>query len=162
MSFILHVDLCDTVATADNNITKVEVHVIDVNDHAPVFVADSLLAAVAEEAEFDTTVTVLRVSPFFHIPHLTLSTSLSPPHLTLSILTLSTSPHSLHLTSLSPPHLTLSTSLSPPHLTLSILTLSTSPSSPHPLHLTLSCSPYRQPIKTEMAHLVQCTMRSWQ
>lgn len=90
MSFILHLDLCDTVATADNNITKVEVHVIDVNDHAPVFMADSLLAAVAEEAEFDTTVTVLQVSPFIYLislfPHLTLSTSphSSPPNLTLS------------------------------------------------------------------------------
>lgn len=76
----LHLDLCDTVAIADNNITKVEVHVIDVNDHAPVFVADSLLAAVAEEAEFDTTVTVLKVSVFLHI---TLPPSLSllfPPY----------------------------------------------------------------------------------
>jgi hypothetical protein len=54
------IDLCDTVATQKNNITKVEVHLIDVNDQRPQFVPESLLAAVAEEAEFDTTVTVLQ------------------------------------------------------------------------------------------------------
>ena len=56
-----HTDLCDTVATQRNNITKVEVSLIDVNDHPPQFVPDSLLAAVAEEAEFGTTVTELQV-----------------------------------------------------------------------------------------------------
>ena len=50
------------MATQNNNITKVEVSVIDVNDQQPQFDPDSLIAAVAEEAEFDTTVTVLKVS----------------------------------------------------------------------------------------------------
>ena len=54
------------MATQNNNITKVEVFLVDVNDQQPVFVADSLLAAVAEEAEFDTTVTVLKVCPHTH------------------------------------------------------------------------------------------------
>lgn len=36
--------------------------VTDVNDNPPVFVASSLLAAVAEEAEFGTTVTTILVS----------------------------------------------------------------------------------------------------
>ena len=54
-------DLCNTVATQRNSITKVEVSLVDVNDHAPEFVPDSLLAAVAEEAEFGTTITELRV-----------------------------------------------------------------------------------------------------
>ena len=49
------------MATQKNNITKVEVSLVDVNDHAPEFVPDSLLAAVAEEAEFGTTVTELQV-----------------------------------------------------------------------------------------------------
>jgi hypothetical protein len=35
---------------------------VDVNDHAPEFVPDSLLAAVAEEAEFGTTVTELQAT----------------------------------------------------------------------------------------------------
>ena len=56
------IDLCDTVATQDNNITKVEVSLVDINDHAPVFDPDTLLAVVAEEAEFDTTITVLKVA----------------------------------------------------------------------------------------------------
>ena len=53
--------MCNTVATQRNNITKVEVSLVDVNDHAPEFIPDSLLAAVAEEAEFGTTVTELQV-----------------------------------------------------------------------------------------------------
>ena len=62
MTSLLKLDLCETVATQMNNITKVEVFLVDVNDQQPQFVADSLLAAVAEEAEFDTTVTVLKVT----------------------------------------------------------------------------------------------------
>lgn len=40
----------------------VTVNLEDINDNAPVFEGDSLLAAVAEEAELDTTVTVIQVS----------------------------------------------------------------------------------------------------
>ena len=36
----------------------------DVNDQEPVFDPNSLLAAVAEEAEFDTTVTVLKACSY--------------------------------------------------------------------------------------------------
>ena len=45
----------------------------DVNDQEPVFDPNSLLAAVAEEAEFDTTVTVLKARtthPLFILPQL--------------------------------------------------------------------------------------------
>ena len=49
------------MATKESNITRVDVALTDVNDQRPVFDPDSLLGAVAEEAEFDTTVTVLRV-----------------------------------------------------------------------------------------------------
>ena len=62
-------DLCDTVATQNNNVTRVDVLLMDINDQPPQFVTDSLLAAVAEEADFDTTVTILRVSislPLLH------------------------------------------------------------------------------------------------
>ena len=38
----------------------------DVNDQEPVFDPNSLLAAVAEEAEFDTTVTVLKACSYHH------------------------------------------------------------------------------------------------
>ena len=62
MWFCCPTDLCRTVATQRNRITMVTVNLEDVNDNAPVFVEDSLLAAVAEEAEFDTTVTVLQVT----------------------------------------------------------------------------------------------------
>ena len=41
--------------------TSVTVRITDVNDEPPVFVPDTLLAAVAEEAAFGTTVTTLRV-----------------------------------------------------------------------------------------------------
>ncbi|CAI7993581.1 Protocadherin Fat 4 [Geodia barretti] len=54
------IDLCDKVGTEKNNITRVDVVLTDVNDQEPVFDPNSLLAAVAEEAEFDTTVTVLK------------------------------------------------------------------------------------------------------
>ena len=71
----VYLDLCETVATQNNNLTKVEVVLVDVNDHSPVFLSDSLLAAVAEEADFDTTVTVLQVPPTLppHLPHNQLS-----------------------------------------------------------------------------------------
>jgi hypothetical protein len=41
--------------------TSVTVRITDVNDEPPVFVPETLLAAVAEEAAFETTVTTLRV-----------------------------------------------------------------------------------------------------
>ena len=59
-------DLCERVATQRNNITQVFVNVEDVNDNFPEFDTDSLNGAVEEEAEFDTTVTILRVCYFMY------------------------------------------------------------------------------------------------
>lgn len=53
----------------------VTVNLEDINDNVPVFDGDSLLAAVAEEAELDTTVTVIQVS---------ISCALSTPSITYS------------------------------------------------------------------------------
>ena len=44
-----------------SSLGTVQITITDVNDNPPSFVASSLLAAVAEEAEFGTTVTVIQV-----------------------------------------------------------------------------------------------------
>lgn len=49
------------VFLADANTAPVTVMVQDVNDNAPQFVSSTLEAAVAEEADFGTTITTLMV-----------------------------------------------------------------------------------------------------
>ena len=48
---------CTTAAST----TTVTVRITDINDEPPEFISETLLAAVAEEAAFGTTVTTLRV-----------------------------------------------------------------------------------------------------
>ena len=59
-------DLCRVAP--ESNVTMVTVNLEDINDNAPVFEGDSLLAAVAEEAELDTTVTIIKVSISYTLP----------------------------------------------------------------------------------------------